>query len=217
MARASNIKPGFFKNEELAECTPWARLCFIGLWTLADREGRLEDRPRRIQMELFPLEMVDVEPLLAELARHGFIRRYRHDHSHDEGSVNGRGLIQVVNFSKHQNPHCNEKASTLPSEDEALEVSQQQASCEPGAGTVQARCKDGAGTVLLGLIPDSGFLKPDPLTHLGNASGGVGGNGAQGQQGKCDEGIGEAGCRAREGRCTDAYPQPTAGQGAVAT
>ena len=48
MARARNIKPGFFANENLAECDPLARLLFAGLWCLADREGRLEDRPKRI-------------------------------------------------------------------------------------------------------------------------------------------------------------------------
>ena len=49
MARARNIKPGFFKNEFLAEMPCEVRLLFIGLWTLADREGRLEDRPKRIK------------------------------------------------------------------------------------------------------------------------------------------------------------------------
>ena len=53
MARARNIKPGFFKNEFLADLPFETRLLFIGLWTLADREGRLEDRPRKIKMELF--------------------------------------------------------------------------------------------------------------------------------------------------------------------
>ena len=41
MARARNIKPGFFRNADLAELTFEARLLFIGLWTLADSEGRL--------------------------------------------------------------------------------------------------------------------------------------------------------------------------------
>ena len=54
MARAKNIKPGFFTNEQLAECSFAARLLFVGLWTLADREGRLEDRPRRIRAQVFP-------------------------------------------------------------------------------------------------------------------------------------------------------------------
>ena len=95
MARARNIKPGFFNNEDLAECSLAARLCFAGLWTLADREGRLEDRPKRIKGELFRFDSLDVEPLLKELAHRGFILRYE---------VDGRGLIQVVAFHKHQNP-----------------------------------------------------------------------------------------------------------------
>lgn len=39
MARARNIKPSFFKNEDLADLNPFDRLLFIGLWCLADREG----------------------------------------------------------------------------------------------------------------------------------------------------------------------------------
>lgn len=105
MARARNIKPGFFKNEELAECSPWARLCFAGLWTLADRDGRLEDRPKRIKGELFAFDSVEVEPLLDELAGRGFIQRYQ---------VAGRSLIVIPTFLKHQNPHHREKPSELP-------------------------------------------------------------------------------------------------------
>ena len=105
MARSRNLKPGFFRNEDLAECTPWARLCFAGLWTLADREGRLEDRPKRIKGDLFAFDTVEVEPLLAELDRFGFIRRYASE---------GKACILVVNFCKHQNPHHREGPSELP-------------------------------------------------------------------------------------------------------
>src|SRR5690625_577204 len=52
--RARNIKPGLFKNEILGEADPIYSLLFIGLWTLADKEGRLENRPKRIRAELFP-------------------------------------------------------------------------------------------------------------------------------------------------------------------
>jgi hypothetical protein len=106
MARVRNLKPGFFSNEDLAECSPWARLCFAGLWTVADREGRLEDRPKRIKGQLFPMDAIDVEPLLGELVQHGFIVRY---------TINGLGFIQVIEFSKHQNPHHREPKSVIPS------------------------------------------------------------------------------------------------------
>jgi hypothetical protein len=105
MARARNIKPGFAKNENLAECSLAARLCFALLPMLADREGRLEDRPKRIKGELFPFDALEVEPLLAELSRFGFIERY---------AVETRGLIQIIAFHKHQHPHHKEPESVLP-------------------------------------------------------------------------------------------------------
>lgn len=105
MARARIIKPGFFMNDELAEVEPLGRLLFAGLWTIADREGRLEDRAKKIKVEILPYDDCDVDFLLDELHNRGFITRY---------SVNGKKYIQIVNFSKHQNPHQNEKASSIP-------------------------------------------------------------------------------------------------------
>jgi hypothetical protein len=105
MPRARNLKPGFFTNDRLAECDPLARLLFAGLWTIADREGRLEDRPRKIKAELLPYDDCEAEALLAQLADRGFIVRY---------DGNGTPLIQVVNFGKHQAPHVKEAASQLP-------------------------------------------------------------------------------------------------------
>ncbi len=60
MARSRTIKPGFFTNEEMVELPMAIRLLFIGLWTLADRDGRLRDRPKKIRMEAFPADDVDV-------------------------------------------------------------------------------------------------------------------------------------------------------------
>lgn len=105
MARARNIKPAFFTNDELVELPMATRLLFIGLWTLADREGRLEDRPKKIKMEVFPADDVNVDEALSTLVSSAFIQRYR---------VEDTGYIQVINFSKHQRPHSNETPSTIP-------------------------------------------------------------------------------------------------------
>jgi hypothetical protein len=115
MARARNIKPGFFKNEVLAELSLGTRLIFIGLWCLADREGRLEDRPKRIKLELLPFDDFDVSLALDELEGHGFIHRY---------TVEGVSIIQVVNFAKHQSPHGTERDSELPDQNGCLTVNQ---------------------------------------------------------------------------------------------
>lgn len=105
MARTRSIKPGFFTNDLLAEVEPLGRLLFAGLWTVADRAGRVLDRPRKLKAELLPYDDCDVDGLLDHLARLGFIDRY---------VVDGRAVIAVVNWAKHQQPHINEKPSDLP-------------------------------------------------------------------------------------------------------
>ena len=105
MARSRNIKPGFFLNDDLAECEPLARLLFAGLWCIADREGRLEDRPKRIKAEVLPYDNCDADQLLNQLVKHKFILRYQ---------VDGGQYIQIINFKKHQNPHVKEAPSIIP-------------------------------------------------------------------------------------------------------
>ena len=105
MARARIIKPGFFKNEDLASLPPLARLLWAGIWTIADREGRLEDRPRKIKAEVLPYDDCDGDALVTALVSAGFLARY---------AVNGRAYLQVVNWASHQQPHVKEQASTIP-------------------------------------------------------------------------------------------------------
>jgi hypothetical protein len=105
MARARNIKPGFFTNADLIECQPLARLLFAGLWCEADRRGILEDRPKTLKIKILPGDNCDVDDLLNELMSRRFIQRYEAD---------GIRCILILNFPKHQNPHRDEKVNTLP-------------------------------------------------------------------------------------------------------
>ena len=163
MARARNIKPGFFRNADLVELPFEARLLFIGLWTLADREGRLEDRPKQIKMEIFPADSVDCDALIDQLAAISVVARYEHD---------GKRYLQVVNFCKHQNPHRDEKASAIPDQNGNLAQPKEAREKHP-ASTVQAPCFDDADSVSVGLIPDSLNLIPDSLTKAKEANASV--------------------------------------------
>jgi hypothetical protein len=113
MARTRSIKPAFFKNEFLAECEPMARLLFIGLWTLADRDGRLECRPLRIKAELFPYDNCDILGLLKQLADRGFVRAY------ESGDYK---VIEIPRFGDHQRCHPDERDEGLPPPDESAET-----------------------------------------------------------------------------------------------
>lgn len=144
--RARNIKPGFFKNELLATSDPLNAWVFQGLWCLADRAGRLEDRPRRIHLEINPGRAYEgTEAALAWLAEHSFVVRY----------AQGAGrYIQISNFLKHQNPHVREPESVIP---------------EHGASTEPKPDEHQTSTGLARLIPDSPSLIPDSPSLKGEA------------------------------------------------
>lgn len=105
MVRIRSIKPSFFVNDDLAELDPLTRLLFIGLWCLADREGRMEDRPNRIRAAVLPYDVCDVDEMLHQLASKGCIKRYQVAH---------QNYITIINFAKHQRPHYKEVASEIP-------------------------------------------------------------------------------------------------------
>ena len=70
------------------------------------REGRLEDRPKRIAAQALAYDRTaDVGAMLDSLEKSGFIVRFK---------AHGIACIQIVSFHKHQNPHIREAASELP-------------------------------------------------------------------------------------------------------
>ena len=113
MARARNIKPAFFDNDELAEIEPLGRILFIGLWTIADFKGDLEWREKRIKAQLLPYDDCDIKKIAINLDKSGFIRFY---------SDGKKIYLNVSNFNKHQNPHKNEreKGSVIPAFRESM-------------------------------------------------------------------------------------------------
>lgn len=157
MPRARNIKHQFFTDADLLECGPWSRLLFAGLWTIADKSGRLIDKPKQIKLHIFPGDDVDVDGCLSELAQHGFITRYE---------VDATRYIQIRNFTKHQNPHPSEAGSTFPPPPEQV-ASKLQALDKQPASTLHAPRNQVASRLQVlnkqGADPaDSGYLNPDP-------------------------------------------------------
>jgi hypothetical protein len=105
MLRTRQIKPGFFTNEVLAQCSPLARICFAGLWCMADRDGKLEDRPLRIKAQVLPYDDCDINALLQELCDNQFVLRYE---------AAGAKYLLVARFKEHQHIHNNEASSKFP-------------------------------------------------------------------------------------------------------
>lgn len=105
MARVRDLNPGFFLDDVLAELSPLHRILFEGLWCLADRDGRLEDRPRRIKPQVLPYDDADVDAMLGDLHDAEFIYRYE---------ACGRRCIGIPKFKRYQRVHHKEAQSVLP-------------------------------------------------------------------------------------------------------
>lgn len=111
MARIRTIKPEFFLHDGLADLSALHRLLFIGLWTQADREGRMDDRPKRIKAAILPYDECNVDEMLDDLQAGGFIARYQ---------IEGVAYIEVSGFGRHQLPNRDEAPSTIPGRDGGL-------------------------------------------------------------------------------------------------
>src|SRR5215831_13505575 len=105
MPRIRTIKPEFFLHEGLSELSPLHRLFFIGLWTVADKDGRFENRPKRLKAELLPWDDCDVVQILDDLERIDCVRLYE---------IDGELYGWIPKFSRHQRPHPKEAGSRLP-------------------------------------------------------------------------------------------------------
>ncbi|HHN8541610.1 hypothetical protein KDV70_23210 [Citrobacter cronae] len=117
MARIRTIKPEFWTNEKIVECSFEARLMFIGMFNFADDKGNLVRSPKRIKMQIFPADMIDCEPLIKELSLAGLISEY---------SVNGVEYIHIDGFSKHQKIN-RPSATTIPTPEEVADSSRKPA------------------------------------------------------------------------------------------
>ncbi len=117
MGRIRTVKPELFYHDELydteAESGLPTRLAFIGLFTLADREGRFLWKPRQIKAQLFPYEELDFSAVLEALKAGGFVSHYR---------VNGKEYGLINSFQAHQQINSKEAQSKLPPPEEGASI-----------------------------------------------------------------------------------------------
>jgi len=144
MARARNLKPASCENEVLAKLTPHVRLLWAFLPCHADCEGKLEDRPTRLHIKIFPYEpKLKFNDMLQTLHDKKFITRYE---------VDGEKFIWINKFLDHQSPTTKEKAkgSNIPDYD------------SNSHGTLPEHNGDNTGLALT-LNPKPLTLNPKPL------------------------------------------------------
>lgn len=96
MARIRTIKPEFWTSEQVVDCSAHARLMFIGLWNFADDGGVHPTNLKRIKMNIFPgdeIELSTVRRLIDELEAVGLIELYE---------VENKEYLRITGWLAHQ-------------------------------------------------------------------------------------------------------------------
>jgi len=80
MARIRSIKPEFWTSEQVAECSPTARLLFVGLWNFCDDQGVHPASTKQLKMEVFPgdsFTLQEIADWITELRCAGLVAQYQ--------------------------------------------------------------------------------------------------------------------------------------------
>jgi hypothetical protein len=116
MARIRTVKPELFRHEGLYDLEASTRLpiriAWIGLLTVADREGRFKWQPNILKLDILPWDQVDFEQVLIALNAAGFIRDYK---------VDNKLYGYIPNFTLHQNVKVDEAKSRIPAPPKVLD------------------------------------------------------------------------------------------------
>ena len=83
MARRRMIDPAIWQSESFAKLTPLGKLMFIGMFSLADDEGKGRSKAIYLKSVLFPyddgMRLIDVEKALSEIGSNMSVTFYAHD------------------------------------------------------------------------------------------------------------------------------------------
>lgn len=115
MPKIRGVKPDLWTDEDFVECSPFARLLWLGMWNYACDNGHLADKSKQIKMRVLPTDDVSCAELLRELEERGRI-------------VRKDGTITIPNFAKHQRPDkryfqtCDVPGCTRPDGDSQRET-----------------------------------------------------------------------------------------------
>lgn len=107
--RNRQVHPDFWKSDTAGELDFFGRLLFVALWCMADREGLVLYRPRRISVEAFPFDGISGEQIVAAVDKMKSLGMVEELSNPSEK----RKCLKVVNFKEYQTIHPKEAKSKL--------------------------------------------------------------------------------------------------------
>lgn len=97
MARIRTVKPEFWTSEQVTDCSPIARLLFIGMWNFCDDGGNHPASVKTLKMLIFPSDDItipQIQSMIDELVTTGLLVQYT-DNNKNFWHVTGWGHQKI--------------------------------------------------------------------------------------------------------------------------
>jgi hypothetical protein len=127
MARIRTIKPEFWTSEQVVECSPIARLLFVGMWNFCDDGGNYPASAKTLKMQIFPgddIAITQIESMIRELTGAGLLLEY---------AAKGRQYWNVTGW-KHQKIDKPSFKHPQPFDDDSTIIRRALDDCHPAEG-----------------------------------------------------------------------------------
>lgn len=126
MARKRMIDPNIWQSEDFSKLSTLAKLVFIGLFSLADDEGRGRSNPVYLKSNLFPYEegirSADIDKTLSEISSNMSVIFYSCDGSKYYSLYNWNTWQKIDKPSKSKIPEYDEKTMQKIFDDNSTSV-----------------------------------------------------------------------------------------------
>src|SRR5262245_50809441 len=93
MARIRTVKPDFWTDEAVANCSHAARLLLIAAKNFADDHGGLPRSAKQLKAQAMPYDNTDCEPLIQELLKNRLMVEYE---------AGGNRYLHITDFETEQ-------------------------------------------------------------------------------------------------------------------
>lgn len=163
MARIRSIKPEFWTSPQVAECSPNARLLFIGLWNFCDDYGVHPASAARLKMEVFPgdaFTKADVGSMMDELISQELVLQYE---------IDGAEYWCVPSWDRHQKPDTRTGRFPRPDGSVGGKVRRLSAEDSPNARRTAAEVSANGGRTAVDRPPPELELEQEGVNQYGPA------------------------------------------------
>lgn len=160
MARIRTVKPEFWTSEQVVDCSPIARLLFIGMWNFCDDAGNHPASAKTLKMEVFPgddITTAEVQCMVDEIINAGLIVEY---------AAEGRQYWHVTGWhhQKIEKPNYKHPSYTYESRLPVADQSANDTRHVSDLSTPEWNGKEGSNKPLLSESGDSNSLPAETKT-----------------------------------------------------